>query len=690
MRSQRHRVSGQVVSPGSRFAPAARQRARGQAALAQATRPCMEALDDRTLLAVSFEFTISDPTNKYKSIRPQLQAILNAAGHEWSTHLNGTAKLQYNVAFSETLPQNDPLALATGAAKSAEIIRTDPFGVATYQLGTALEIKDGVDRNGSKADAGITIYGPHIGSWFFETDTNARDAVIPEGLYDGYTVILHELAHTLGFASTRNAFGTVASIGQYTYDEHVNVFGPGAYSFGEFTDNAYAVYGSSVSLQIGNPNHLGNGRFVDPGFRDQFLTFFTFFNNFFTDDLSTDLMSGQFQTGERRTISRLDLAMLKDAETPVNLTVDSTPQGLFTIDGTGLSDVINVSLSNGTLLVRVNNSVQSFPADINRDITAIVINGLNGNDTITLSSNMPSVAINGGAGADSLFGGPRSDSIYGGGGHDLIVGGGGGDVIRGGDGNDTILGQGGSDRLFGDAGSDHVDGGVQTDRINGGANGDTLVGGTENDFLFGDSGNDVLSGAGGKDRMNGGTGSDQFYGGAGNDAVDYSQSLGPVTVTVDGSPDDGVVGENDNVIDGENIIGSSFDDVLIGSEGGDGLIGGAGNDTLLGGGGHDTIEGNNGLDVLDGGGGHDILIGGDGNDHLTGGTGLDSLTGGLGDDAFVTNDGEVDTIHGDDGVDTVTGDEDDQLFDVEIADLAPAPSKPERAVAPASRRVTFQ
>ena len=664
----------------------------------------MEPLDDRTLLAVTFEFTIIDPSDKYKSIRPQLQTLLNNAGAEWGTHLIGNAKLEYIVQFSETLNPNNPAQIADGAAKSAEIVRTDPLtGIAVWQVGTALEIIDGQDRNGEKHDGGIVFYGPNTKTLFFDPDTNKRNAPMPEGYFDAYTVILHELAHSLGFVSSRGPLGDIPSIGQYTFDEHVTGFGAfqsfgiGTSSFDPITgelipdpssDNAYKVYGDSVSLQIGNPNHLGTGRFVDPGFVNQFPIYDI--DQFFVDDLSTDLMAGNLAPGERKTISRLDLAILKDAGTPVDLLADP-PEGIFTINGTGLGDNIEVQLANGNLLVRVNNSSQTLNVTQSQLVTAIIINGLNGNDVITLGPGMPAVAVNGGAGADTIYGGPKGDSILGGGGNDWIFGRGGGDVIRGGDGNDLIYGQGGSDRLFGNAGNDHLDGGMQTDRLYGGGNSDTLVGGTEDDFLYGENGNDLLSGAGGKDRMDGGPGSDWFYGGAGNDSVDYSRSLAPVVASIDGSPDDGAANEGDNIIDAENIIGSGFDDQLIGSEGRNSLIGGAGNDTLEGGGGHDTLEGNNGADVLSGGGGNDSLLGGDGDNRFVGGAGLDVMIGGSGADLFVADDDAIDTIDGGDGVDSLSGDIDDVVSNVEVIDSVPAPSRADRAMTPAAMKgVSFE
>src|SRR3954465_10223564 len=85
----------------------------------------VEPLDRRTLLSVSLKFNIIDPTNKYLSIRPQLQAQLNAAGAEWSTHLLGNATLEYDVQFSEAAPPAtsvDTVRMAMGAAKSAQVV----------------------------------------------------------------------------------------------------------------------------------------------------------------------------------------------------------------------------------------------------------------------------------------------------------------------------------------------------------------------------------------------------------------------------------------------------------------------------------------------------------------------------------------------------------------------------------------
>src|SRR4051812_43703486 len=107
----------------------------------------MEPLDQRTLLTVTFKFTILDPNDQFKSIRAPLQKLLNAAGQEWGTHLIGSASLEYNIGFVDKVPPGNQVQLAAGASKTAELVNTDPqTGQPIYQVGTALEIKDGVDR----------------------------------------------------------------------------------------------------------------------------------------------------------------------------------------------------------------------------------------------------------------------------------------------------------------------------------------------------------------------------------------------------------------------------------------------------------------------------------------------------------------------------------------------------------------
>src|SRR5258707_1593006 len=102
--------------------------------------------------------------------------------------------------------------------------------------------------------------------------------------------------------------------------------------------------------------------------------------------------------------------------------------------------------------------------------------------------------------------------------------------------------------------------------------------------LFGGAGNDILEGRGGPDLINGGSGSD---------TASYESSPAAVNVTVN-DPVRGAFSASggdatgDRLISIENLIGSSFNDILTGSSNNNTLDGGLGDDTLDGKGGIDT------------------------------------------------------------------------------------------------------
>lgn len=98
-----------------------------------------------------------------------------------------------------------------------------------------------------------------------------------------------------------------------------------------------------------------------------------------------------------------------------------------------------------------------------------------------------------------------------------------------------------------------------------------------------------------------------FNGGPDADTVTYAVRTGAVTVTLDGTANDGLVGEGDNVQGSvENIIGGFGADTLTGNGSSNVLIGGPGNDSLFGKLGADTFLMRDGsADTADGGQGTD-------------------------------------------------------------------------------------
>ncbi|MCA1854381.1 DUF4214 domain-containing protein [Massilia oculi] len=120
-------------------------------------------------------------------------------------------------------------------------------------------------------------------------------------------------------------------------------------------------------------------------------------------------------------------------------------------------------------------------------------------------------------------------------------------------------------------------------------------------------GADTINGGAGNDTIAGLTGADILDGGAGVDTLDYSLSLGGVTVDIAANTASGGDAQGDVISNFESIVGSAYNDVLTGNSLDNLLAGGAGNDTISGGAGVDTIFAGVGADIVTGGTGNDII-----------------------------------------------------------------------------------
>ncbi len=151
--------------------------------------------------------------------------------------------------------------------------------------------------------------------------------------------------------------------------------------------------------------------------------------------------------------------------------------------------------------------------------------------------------------------------------------------------------------------------------------GNDLINGTASgNWLSGYAGDDTIIGGAGNDRIVAGLsdGNDTISGGADYDILDFSPVGGVVQVNQLAGATTGSAG-NDTLLDHfEEIIGTSFADILIGSDTTDVLNGGAGNDKLYGNKGSDTYRGDAGDDTF-------YFSDSDGDDSLAGGLGFDTL-----------------------------------------------------------------
>jgi Ca2+-binding RTX toxin-like protein len=182
--------------------------------------------------------------------------------------------------------------------------------------------------------------------------------------------------------------------------------------------------------------------------------------------------------------------------------------------------------------------------------------------------------------------------------------------------------------IDGNGGNDSISGGPAGTCTGTGADVDTLNGGADNDtFPMGTATNcgDVIDG------------------GAGTDIASYERRSVALTITVDGTANDGEASETDNV--------KTTLEVVLGGTAGDTITGGTGNDELHGSGGGDTLRGGAGNDTLVGNAGVDNLLGEAGDDFIDEATAADARledVGASSPDAFTG----ADVIHGGAGANT--------------------------------------
>ena len=254
------------------------------------------------------------------------------------------------------------------------------------------------------------------------------------------------------------------------------------------------------------------------------------------------------------------------------------------------------------------------------------------------------------------------------------------------------------DPFEGTTGDDNICGNERDDVIDGRKGDDTIQGGAGDDILIGSDDRDVLKGEAGDDVLVGGEDDDVLDGGADIDTVDYNREYTAntgtgVAVEVDLSDEHAVdtYGDEDELVDIENVKGTPVNDMITGDGEANKLEGLAGDDTIKGGGGNDIIDGGGEAgDDLDGGAGTDTIIlrgatedsfslaaeddnaenfenitsmlttaavgltGDSGPNTIIGGVGVDTMIGGAGRDTLNGGEGN-DVINNGPGVNTLRG-----------------------------------
>ncbi len=170
---------------------------------------------------------------------------------------------------------------------------------------------------------------------------------------------------------------------------------------------------------------------------------------------------------------------------------DRLAPAALVINGTNGNDTVSVSMDAGRIRVDKNGQPPAFYST--RTYDRIVFNGFAGNDRFINNTAVRCTAF-GMTGNDTLIGGSNDD------------------YLDGGAGSDSLYGRGGDDTLV--AGWDH-----SFNYLDGGAGNDLMHGGWGIDWMFGRDGDDTMYGNDGDDRFDGGLGYDRAYGGSGRDVA---------------------------------------------------------------------------------------------------------------------------------------------------------------------------
>ncbi len=525
-----------------------------------------------------FTVTIGATGGVAQSVVDTIAALVQEAANIWARYIDfGSAELTIELAFDSL----GGTTLASGGSDFFFLTSGEFSGF--FQATSVLELQDGVDRNGpGNADLFLTIDTVTLndGEFFLGGE---GDPGVPGNQFDLLSIILHELAHGLGFLG----FGEGPDGDQSVFDSFVTDEG----ASGLFFNGAETIAVAGGPLRLADDSHVDN---------------------------SADLLNDTIGRGDRQPISVLDLAVFQDIGVPL-LGPTNGDDFLYGLESTTLAPGFISGLDVVELL--------------DGDDTYF---GLSGDDTIS-----------GQAGDDSLYGGSGRDDIFGGEGNDLLVGGSEWDELHGGDGDDIIYTEeegiintvGTSDLVYGGAGADSIFGGAS--RIEGGAGNDLINTGLAGAAsIFGEDGDDTIISTRPGNTVNGGDGVDTFI------YIDnqFTPNDAGLIVNLSGttaSPlNGGQLVSGNTFLEGgsgsliaaiENFTASNGRDAVYGTNSVNVIDGGNGDDEILGFGGNDRIIGGAGEDALEGGDGDDVFVGGapggvlDGGDAINGGSGVDTV-----------------------------------------------------------------
>jgi hypothetical protein len=268
--------------------------------------PMFEKCEDRISPALTFNFMINDPANQFGGRQAAMMTDLQAAGAIWGQYLNGMVPLNVSV-----VPGGTPFASA-GATYNQPLNRQQN-GLNVVEDGALNKARTGTPNTGPNPAADIQInINPAIAQnqFYYDPSGVARTGQVPANQSDFISVMLHELAHGLGFNVLRSTmgatYGTFPNGTENTYDALTSFGAGGNPALVYFTGpQAMQVFGGPVPLTSEGPN--GTSNFAHVGSTNPPIPM----------SLASDLMLPAITDGVKISVSRLDLAVLTDINWPV-------------------------------------------------------------------------------------------------------------------------------------------------------------------------------------------------------------------------------------------------------------------------------------------------------------------------------------------------------------------------------------
>ncbi|MAD43531.1 MAG: hypothetical protein CMH98_00870 [Oceanospirillaceae bacterium] len=269
---------------------------------------------------IGFKYTVTVTDNGGYSTYTQNRVIniVNSALDQWATVLappssGGIGVIDVDLTFY--YEDNNTLANAgfNHSVFTGDSIYNSDIGIDQniFESGVAYEIRTGIDNNHSNSDANINLNMKFLDDFWFDPNPDIiGDNTPPPDQYDLLTIMMHEIAHPLGFTGWLDySPPPIGDLG-LEYTESISVFD----TFIDWNDNqqSFVFTGSEANNAYHNLGYTGYLPLHSEGHKSGSDLHHYGSEEYSLDPLDYYLMDATSNRGRVAAISELDLAILSD------------------------------------------------------------------------------------------------------------------------------------------------------------------------------------------------------------------------------------------------------------------------------------------------------------------------------------------------------------------------------------------